>query len=208
MNRPPHPDPLPRLAGARKWLVWWVGMGLVAATGCSGPTPPTPPAYPARSGGTRPEELAQALRLLAPTVEATEADRAATCAYAAARELAREYRVVRPAILHNMLVNMGVRDRGLCYHWADDLEARLRALDLKSLELHRGVAGLGTYREHSSVVLTAVGQPFEEGIVLDAWRRGGKLFWLGVKKDRYQWIRVRVVVPPGGPPSSAGGEGT
>jgi hypothetical protein len=35
-------------------------------------------------------------------------------------------------------------------------------------------------------VVTAKGQPFEEGIVLDAWRRSGKLYWALVKKDKYK----------------------
>ncbi|HOC52079.1 MAG TPA: hypothetical protein PKI07_13410, partial [Verrucomicrobiota bacterium] len=50
-----------------------------------------------------------------------------------------------------------------------------------------------TRREHSSVVLTAPGQPFEQGIVLDAWRRSGRLYWSGVKEDKYPWIEGRLI---------------
>ena len=59
--------------------------------------------------------------------------------------------------------------------------------------MRRGVARLETRREHSSVVLTAPGQPFDEGIVLDAWRHSGRLYWGAVKTDKYPWIEVEVI---------------
>ncbi|MCB1127296.1 MAG: hypothetical protein KDM81_12415, partial [Verrucomicrobiae bacterium] len=121
----------------------------------------------------------QALRLalisLGPAVSGTEADRVARCAYQHSRELAREYRVVRPPFLHNSLINLGLKERGLCYQWAEDLLNRLRKLATESLELRWGKARAGTWREHNSVVVTAVGAPFETGIVLDPWRRSGRL---------------------------------
>jgi len=38
-------------------------------------------------------------------------------------------------------------------------------------------------------VVTAKGQPFEQGIVLDAWRYQGRLFWSPLRKDpeHYEW---------------------
>ena len=102
--------------------------------------------------------------------------------------LADEYRLVRPPYLHNMLVRIGIKDRGLCYHWAEDLLERLTSLELKSFILHRGVAYKGSdLREHNSVVVTARGQDFNEGIVLDPWRDSGDLYWTRVKIDRYPW---------------------
>jgi hypothetical protein len=103
--------------------------------------------------------------------------------------LAKEFRIIRPAILHNILVNMRFKERGLCVHWTEDLLEHLRRLDLKSFQLHWGVAHHGeTWRvEHSSVVITAKGQDFEDGIVLDPWRHSGNLYWSLVKKDRYPW---------------------
>jgi hypothetical protein len=81
----------------------------------------------------------------------------------------------------------------LCYQWADDLSAKLESLDLHTLKVRRGVARLETRREHSSVVLTAPGQAFDQGIVLDAWRHSGCLCWRPVKEDKYPWIEVEVV---------------
>jgi hypothetical protein len=135
-----------------------------------------------------PAELTPPLLRLAATVDAEEADALATTACDYSWQLAQTYRVVRPARFHNLLVNCGLRERGLCYHWADDLGARLDALKLRTLELHRVVAHPGRLlREHNALVVTAVGQPFEQGVVLDAWRDSGRLFWCAVQADKYPW---------------------
>ena len=178
----------PRLAAKRKQPG---GFGFAVCTafcllwlaGCASPAP----------AGSSAARLAGRLQDLSPKVAPGEAMLAAETAHSYALELAKEYRVVRPAILHNVFVNLGLRQRGLCFQWADDLSAKLQSLQLHTLQLHRGVARLETRREHSSVVLTAPGQPFDEGIVLDAWRHSGRLYWGGVKQDRYPWIEVEVL---------------
>jgi len=102
--------------------------------------------------------------------------------------LAAEYDIVRPAVLHNVLVRIGLKDRGLCHHWTVDLMEQLERLELKTYHLYWGVAHRGSeLREHNSVVVAAKGQRFEEGIVLDPWRNSGELHWSPVKNDRYPW---------------------
>jgi len=120
-------------------------------------------------------------------VDAAEAGQVAKTAVEEAATLAHEYRAVRPAWLHNWFVNAGWRARGLCYDWANDLFPRLLALDLHSLELHLAVARMDTPREHNCIVVTAHRQPFGEGVVLDAWRHSGRLWFGGVSKDKYPW---------------------
>jgi hypothetical protein len=125
---------------------------------------------------------------LSPTVDKTEARLLAETAVRESAVLAEEYQLVRPAVAHNLLVVLGVKDRGLCYHWTYDLMKRLQLLDLKSFELHWGVAYRGSeLREHNCVVITATGQPFLKGIVLDPWRNSGNLYWARVSKDNYPW---------------------
>lgn len=146
-------------------------------------------------------KLHVALASLSPTVRDVEAGRVAECAYDYSRVLARKYRVVRPAILHNCLVNVGFKQRGLCYQWAEDLLAQLQTMNLDSLELHWGIARVDTAREHNSVVVTARGQRFEQGIILDPWRRSGRLVWSPVSADKYPWVEGALtnspaVVPP------------
>ncbi len=45
------------------------------------------------------------------------------------------------------------------------------------------------YWEHSSIVVSAKDKPIENGIILDAWRNSGKLFWSNFTDDtRYHWV--------------------
>ena len=81
------------------------------------------------------------------------------------------------------LVNIGMRKRGWCGHWAQDIGARLIELNLKTLVLHWGVAYDHTSSENNCLVVTARNQPFQDGIILDGWRRAGRLFWCPVIKD-------------------------
>ncbi len=139
------------------------------------------------------KQLEQALYTLNETVDKTEALLVAETAVRESAVLAEEYQLVRPAVTHNLLVVLGMKERGLCYHWTEDLMKRLQALNLKSFQLHWGVAYRGSeLREHNCVVITARGQPFGKGIVLDPWRNSGNLFWAEVAKDSYPWK----VLPP------------
>ena len=104
-----------------------------------------------------------------------------------ALHLAREYRVVRPPWLHNVLVNYGYRERGLCFHWANDLFAELYSLNPTSLEIRLVVSGMDTRREHNAILVSAPNQPFEDGLILDPWRKSGRLWFGPVSQDRYQW---------------------
>ena len=123
-----------------------------------------------------------------------EAKQIAETAITYSMDLAVEYDLVRPAALHNVFVRMGIRDRGLCYQWTEDLMRRLQRLELKTYQLRWGVAYRGSeLREHNSVVITARGEPFETGMVLDPWRNSGDLFWALIQRDKYPWKEL----PPG-----------
>ena len=102
--------------------------------------------------------------------------------------MAREWRVVWPPGVQNFLVNIGARKGGLCFQWAVALLLRLDALKLQTLELHWAESFIGTPSEHNVIVVTAKGQPFEQGILLDNWRYGGHLAWGPVAGDpHYKW---------------------
>ena len=117
-----------------------------------------------------------------------EARQVAETAITYSSDLAQEYALVRPAILHNIFVRIGLKDRGLCYHWTEDLMEQLKSLNLKTYQLHWAVAYRGSeLREHNSVVITARGEAFEKGIVLDPWRNSGDLYWALIKMDKYPW---------------------
>lgn len=132
--------------------------------------------------------LQSRLEGLGPDADPSEARRVAETAVTYSLRLAEEYRVAPPARWHNLLIQVGLRERGLCFHWTEDLMRRLQTLPLTTYELHWGVAHRGSdLREHNSVVVTAVNQPFEKGLVLDPWRNPGDLFWVRVDRDAYPW---------------------
>lgn len=132
--------------------------------------------------------LASMLVSLSPTVSPPEAQQIETTAQNTSQRLVSEYRLAKPPWFHNLLVNLGLRERGLCYQFAEDLAADLKKLDLATLELRWGISRPGKWREHNVIVVTATNQPFEEGIVLDAWRNSGRLYWTPVKSDRrHKW---------------------
>ena len=159
--------------------------GLLALAACGGhPGGPPPP-----SGG-QVAQLAREIRALGPDVDPEEAQRAARIAHDYTHQLAQEYQITDGPILHNTKVNMGIKPRGLCWHWAKDIEERLKAERFDTLELHRAIANADSIRlEHSTAIISRRGDSMYDGIVLDGWRDGGVLFFARVEDDtRYDWF--------------------
>jgi len=122
------------------------------------------------------QDLSKALATLAPTVDPSEAQLLSLTAHTTARSLKQKYRVVLNPEFQNFLINIGLRDRGYCGHWSRDIGERLKELKPKTLVLHWGVYDPGRSGESNCVVVTARNQPFQEGIVIDGWRRAGRLY--------------------------------
>ncbi len=121
------------------------------------------------------EALASKLAVLSPRVNREEAGLLAECAYATASQLRKQYRMFGTPIFNNFLVHWGIRKRGYCFQWAEDLLVAFDALKLTSLDLHWGEANPGNWRENNCIVVTAKGQPFNRGIILECWRHFGRL---------------------------------
>lgn len=163
-------------------------IGLLA--GCAG----TPEAVGPTEGS---DALERALLALGPNVDRAEAARAARLAYATADELAHEYEITDSPLVHNAKVNIGMKERGLCYHWARDIQTRMTHARFATLQFNRLVANAeNPFRlEHSTAVVFARGDHWKNGIVLDPWRTGGTLHWDHVRADtRYDW-KLRADVP-------------
>jgi hypothetical protein len=134
------------------------------------------------------QTLMNQIAALSPNVRAEEAVQVAECVYNRASQLRREYGVIWPPLFNNVLINTGIRKRGLCFQWAEDLLVTLDTLKLTSLELHWGEADAGTWQESNCVVVTAKAQPFNTGIILDCWRHSGHLYWTKVGADKVTWV--------------------
>ena len=137
------------------------------------------------------DELRSELMALGPDVNEDEATLLAEVSVRHADYIRRKWRIVRPIEIHNLMVNVGLRQRGLCYQCAEAMYERLRDLKLKTFDLHWGVAHKDDlWLEHSGVIVTAKGRPFSEGLVVDAWRHSGRLRWALVSGDRYPWVQM------------------
>lgn len=133
--------------------------------------------------------LSHDLQQLAPTVSAREADRLATTAIIESAKLSADFKPFAHPWMNNGLVNTGLRKRGLCYQWRDDLFPFLFLLNLKTLELHLTSSKRDTWQEHHGIIVTAKGQRFEDGLVIDPWRNGGRLWWGLRKNDKgHPWV--------------------
>jgi len=132
--------------------------------------------------------LTKQIAALSPRVRTEEAARLAECAYVTVSQLRRQYRMFGTPIFNNFLIYHGIRKRGYCFQWAEDLLVALDALKLNSLELHWGESNVGNWRENNCIVVNAKGQPFNRGIVLDCWRHFGHLRWNAVTADQEPYV--------------------
>ncbi|MHA6324653.1 hypothetical protein [Roseivivax sp. CAU 1753] len=177
-------------------LIYLLCAGLIL-TACGAPVEPERPA----ASQAEIAALAAAFRDLDPGVDPEEASRAARIAITYPMELRALYQVEDGPILHNTKVNTGLKRRGLCWHWAQDMERRMAQEAFRTLDLHRAVAPpRNLFRlEHSTLVISAAGADMPEGLVLDPWRMGGPLYWGPVRADpSYDWLPRRVVLASNG----------
>src|SRR3954468_18741911 len=129
------------------------------------------------------QELSKQFAALSPRVDPSEAKLLAECAYATVARLRQQYQMFGTPIFNNFLVYHGLRKRGYCYQWTEDLLLALDTLQLKTLELHWADTYRDTWRENNCLVVTAKGQPFERGMILECWRHFGHLRWNLVPSD-------------------------
>ena len=134
------------------------------------------------------EKLTDELAALSSRVNREEAKLLAECAFATVTKLRREYRMFGTPIFNNFLIYHGLRKRGYCYQWSEDLLIAIDALRLKSLELHWGEYDPNTWRENNCIVVTAKGQPFNRGIMLECWRHLGHLYFGLVASDYEHYV--------------------
>ncbi len=144
------------------------------------------------------DRVAEKLMTLVPAGDPLEARRIAEAAVLRGAELAEKYGVNLPPAEHNLLVNFGLRPRGLCWQWTWDMAAALEPIHPRTFDFHWGASNETRYNEHNTVVVTAKGQPFVEGVMLDPWRSSGRITAIRLNADReYKWSKRQ---PPEGAP--------
>ncbi|WP_171205771.1 hypothetical protein [Ruegeria sp. HKCCA0235A] len=165
----------------RSFFALCATLAVLVLAGCTTPAP--------TADQSDVEALAQSIRMLGPDVDPAEAQRAATIAYSYSQQLARDWNVTDPAIIHNAKVINGFREKGLCNDWAEAMTKRLRQENFRTLDLHWATSPPTSFRIiHHSALISAKGDSMYDGIILDPWRNSGALFWAPVREDtRYNW---------------------
>ena len=136
---------------------------------------------------------------LGPNTDSAEAALIAETAVRTGAECAERYHVNLSPDFHNMLVNRGLRPRGLCWQWTWDMAAALGPLKPKTFDYHWCVADWTEREEHNTIVVTARGGLYREGITIDPWISSGFVTSNYVLKDKkHQWVER---LPPAGAPS-------
>ncbi len=137
------------------------------------------------------QKLERLLKSLSQSVNSQEASLLADVSINYSMVLAKEYQTVSNPVVQNVLVNSGIKERGLCIHWTEDLLRKLSSLNLESFSFHWGVAHReSSFKlEHSAVIVSAKDGNFTEGIVLDPWRCTGDLYFNLVVNDKYPWTK-------------------
>ncbi len=139
------------------------------------------------------ELLSKKLTHLSPNVDEMEANILAKEMVLYPKELAKKYELTSPPLFHNFLVNIGYKEKGLCYHWARDLLEKFKTLNIKSINLIQIIANKGEYDEHNALCAIAVGGKFDECVILDAWRNSSSLFFANIRDDKdYNWKPKRI----------------
>jgi len=107
-------------------------------------------------------------------------------------KLSEQYHAISAPWIQNTLVNLGLKERGLCYEWAEDLLRYLVKRNYQTLEFHTIGANIGYLNEHNALAVSAKGEEIEKSIVLDAWRNAGDLYFKKINEDKkYDWKERR-----------------
>jgi len=104
-------------------------------------------------------------------------------------QLTKEFQLTSPPLWHNLLVNMGIRQKGLCFHWSDALYLYLKRQHYRGFSFHLVGANIGSYfREHNALVITSKKEKIQEGVLIDPWRNSGELYFSKIENDTtYRW---------------------
>ena len=104
-------------------------------------------------------------------------------------KLSDSYNITTSSLYHNFLVNIGIKKRGLCWHFAYDMLSYVKKQNFKSFKYFIGGANIGSYwSEHNTLIVTCAKCSFDEGIVLDPWRDPRNLYFSKINSDKkYKW---------------------
>ncbi len=120
-----------------------------------------------------------------------EADILAQAIVKGIERLRKDYKIIGTPSIQNLLILAKLKKRGACKHWAEDILHIITSINRKYFMAYWGEAHPHKMTEHNVAVLVPLGSKFEDGLLIDPWRKAGKPFWILVKDDPHpfkQWM--------------------
>ena len=123
------------------------------------------------------------------SIPPTEAELLSREIFKETAKLTKKFKPVSEPHFNNFLINVGVKDKGLCYQWSDALYIHFLGKNYHDFEFHLLVANKGKYfYEHNVLVVVAKGEKVMDGVIIDPWREPVKLYFSKVSEDKkYKW---------------------
>ena len=135
------------------------------------------------------EELAVLLQTLDRGIPSSEAHALSQEIFLETRKLTQKFKPVSEPHVNNFLINVGLKEHGLCYEWSDALYLHFKQLEYPDFEFHLLVADQGEYFfEHNVMAVTTKGGNVMDGVIIDPWRKPGEVYFAKIKEDTaYRW---------------------
>lgn len=119
-----------------------------------------------------------------------EATRIALTLFSKTKQLKKQFRMSSIPTWQNIQIDLKMKSRGECHHWARDLLEFLKPIDRQYFSITWAESRPKTQHEHNVAIVFPVGQEFTDGLLFDPWRTGGKPFWRAPLKDKhFYWKR-------------------
>jgi len=103
------------------------------------------------------------------------------------KEIKEEFDPLPLPWFNNFLVNIGLKEKGLCWEYRDALLLKLKP-KVAPLTLLPVVANIDKLNEHNAVVIASKDTKFQDTLLVDLWRKSGEPYIIKVGDDRkYKW---------------------
>jgi len=107
-------------------------------------------------------------------------------------QLKHKYNPIIEPHFNNLLVNIGIKEHGLCYEWSDMLYLHFKPKEsiYRDFEFHLLVSNQGQYwSEHNAFAISLKHHNIYDGLVIDLWRDIDSIYINKIKNDKiYTWV--------------------
>ncbi len=134
-----------------------------------------------------PDSLAIQLQNLDKRLDTKQAQLISKNVLTVSKEIKEEFDPLPFPWFNNFLVNIGLKEKGLCWEYRDALLLKLKP-KVAPLTLLPVVANIDKLNEHNAVVIASKDTKFQDTLLVDLWRKSGEPYIIKVGDDiLYKW---------------------